>query len=43
MQQHFQNDAERKSVYKRMYRLSTVLLIIVLGTMSALMYLFFNK
>ncbi|MEN9382079.1 MAG: hypothetical protein RI940_960 [Bacteroidota bacterium] len=43
MQQHFQNDAERKSVYKRMYRLSTVLLIIVLGTMGALMYLFFNK
>jgi len=43
MQQHFQNDAERKSVYKRMYILSTVLLIIVLGTMSALMYLFFNK
>ncbi len=43
MQQHFQNDAERKSVYKRMYRLSTVLLIIVLGTMSALMYLFLKK
>ena len=43
MQQHFQNDAERKSVYKRMYRLTTVLLIIVVGTMSALMYLFFKK
>lgn len=43
MQQHYSNDAERKSLYKRMYWLSTVLLIIVLGTMSALMYLFFNK
>ncbi len=43
MQQHFKNDAERKSVYKLMYRLSTVLLIIVVGTMSALMYLFFKK
>ena len=43
MQQHLKNDADSKSVYKRMYRLSTVLLIIVLGTMIALMYLFFNK
>ena len=46
MQQHFQNDAERKSVYKQMYRLSTVLLIIIIGTIGtigALMYLFFKK
>jgi hypothetical protein len=43
MQQHYQNDAERKSVYKRMYRLSTVLLIIVLSTMGALIYLTFKK
>ena len=39
MQQHFQNDAERKSVYK----LSTVLLIIILGTIGALIYLIFKK
>lgn len=43
MQQHFQNDAERKSVYKQMYRLSTVLLIIIIATIGALMYLFFKK
>lgn len=43
MQQHFQNDAERKSVYKRMYRLSIVLLVIVISTIGALMYLFFKK
>ena len=43
MQQHFQNDAERKSVSKQMYRLSTVLLIIVISTMGVLMYLFFKN
>ena len=43
MQQHFQNDAERKSVYKRMYRLTTVLLVILISNIGALMYLIFKK
>jgi hypothetical protein len=43
MQQHFQNDAERKSVYKRTYRITTVLLVIVISTIGALMYLIFKK
>jgi FtsH-binding integral membrane protein len=43
MKQHFKNNAERSSVIKKVYRLTTLALTLVLITMAVFTYLLFIK